>query len=61
MDKLRCFIGEAAKPINIEPSFETLEMIKQKRQKAAQRRLETKKHRSIYKAEKRLEFWLFIV
>lgn len=56
MDKLRCYIAEAANPPKVEPSFETLEMIRVRREKAAIRRLETKKHRSVFKAQKRLDF-----
>jgi len=56
MDKLRCYIAEAVKPPEIEPTFETLELIRMRREKAAARRLETKRRRSTYKAEKRLDF-----
>ncbi|XP_017491745.1 PREDICTED: peptidyl-tRNA hydrolase ICT1, mitochondrial-like [Rhagoletis zephyria] len=56
MDKLRCYIAEAANSPKVEPSFETLEMIRVRREKAAIRRLETKKHRSVFKAQKRLDF-----
>lgn len=56
MDKLRCYLGEATKPPTIEPTFETLEKIRQGRERAAIKRLETKRHRSLFKAEKRMEF-----
>lgn len=56
MDKLRCYIVEAVKPIHIEPTFETLELIKKRRERAAIKRLETKKHRSMYKSQKNLDF-----
>ncbi|XP_075678839.1 large ribosomal subunit protein mL62 isoform X1 [Dermatophagoides pteronyssinus] len=56
MDKLRCYIAEAAKPPNLEPSFETLEKQRQDRERASIRRLEMKKQRSIFKAQKRMEF-----
>lgn len=56
MDKLRCYLAEAAKPPKLEPSFETLEKQRQDRERAAIRRLEMKKQRSIFKAQKRMEF-----
>ena len=56
LDRLRCFIGEAAKPIDLEPSFETLELMRKRQEKAAIKRLEDKKHRSLFKARKRMDF-----
>ncbi|KAF7489315.1 Peptidyl-tRNA hydrolase ICT1 [Sarcoptes scabiei] len=57
LDKLRCFVAEATKPPKIEPSFETLEKIRQQREKAAQKRLQEKRHRSMMKADKRIEIY----
>lgn len=51
MDKLRCYITEASKPI-YKPSIETLEKIRENREKAAIRRLEDKKHKSILKSNR---------
>ncbi|KAJ6216130.1 hypothetical protein RDWZM_007287 [Blomia tropicalis] len=56
MDKLRCYVAEATKPPILEPTHETLEIIKARRERAAIRRLETKKHRSLFKSQKRLDF-----
>jgi len=42
MDKLRCYITEVSKPI-YKPSIESLEKIRENREKAAIRRLEDKK------------------
>lgn len=56
MDKLRCYIAEAVEPPKLEPTIETLELIQKRREKAAIKRLETKKHRSVYKSEKRMDF-----
>ena len=52
MDKIRCYITEASKPLS-QPSIESLEKIKENREKAAIRRLETKKQRSVLKSERR--------
>jgi hypothetical protein len=51
MDKIRCYITEASKPIP-KPSFETLEMIRERREKAAINRLQQKRIRSVIKSDR---------
>ncbi|XP_054168337.1 peptidyl-tRNA hydrolase ICT1, mitochondrial-like [Oppia nitens] len=51
LDKIRCYITEASKPIK-QPSIETLEKIRENREKAAIRRLEDKKKRSLMKSDR---------
>lgn len=53
MDKLRCFITEASQPAH-EPSQETLEIIRIRREKAAQERLKNKRMRSSLKRDRQL-------
>ncbi|CAG2109830.1 unnamed protein product [Medioppia subpectinata] len=52
MDKMRCYITEAQRQ-PYTPSVETLEKIRENREKAAVRRLEQKKNRSMVKSSRR--------
>ncbi|CAG2175081.1 unnamed protein product [Oppiella nova] len=52
MDKIRCYITEASKPL-YTPSIETLEKIRLNRERAAIRRLEQKRIRSVTKSSRR--------
>jgi len=51
MDKLRCYITEAAKPIP-KPSEETLELIRARKERANQNRLSEKRVRSKTKSDR---------
>ncbi|RWS17671.1 peptidyl-tRNA hydrolase-like protein [Dinothrombium tinctorium] len=55
LDKLRCYITEADKPLP-KPSFETLEAKRLRLEKAAERRLREKRHRSMIKQMRSLDF-----
>jgi len=48
MDKLRCFVTEASRPLKM-PSDETLEMMRERKEKAAADRMKNKRVRSLTK------------
>lgn len=52
MDKLRCYITEAVRPIP-QPSIEVLELKRERAEKAAEIRLKQKRIRSERKSEKK--------
>lgn len=57
MDKLRCYISEAEQPPEPELSLETIELRRQRIEKAASRRLEEKRAKSILKNLKSTDDW----
>lgn len=56
LDKLRCYLTEAAQPTHLEPSAETLEQVRQRRERASIRRLQAKKHRSMLNMQKQIDY-----
>lgn len=57
MDKLRCYISEAEQPPPPELSMETIELRRQRLERAAMLRLEKKRHNSMQRNLKSTDDW----
>lgn len=57
MDKLRCYISEAEQPPEPELSLETIELRRERLERAAARRIADKRHKSMLKNLRDMDNW----